>query len=476
MSLRLAPTRVGRGLASSRLQTRARKSYSTANSSSASTTSKTFTYIAIATVVSAPGIWWLGTNRDEVPCLESLPATHLAAEPGPSKDEVTRIISRGAYSLPVRSVGGVERYDGAQLASNSPCEDRATHGKFPSPFNDGSQWIAWAVLDGHAGWQTAHLLEKQLLPSVRQSLSQVKSDSNGQYPGEDVIQRAIGRAFVDLDDSIIKTAWDTAQSKEPLQDKVKKLIPAYAGSCALLSVYDPVTSTLHVACTGDSRAVLGQKRPDGTWEAIPLSVDQNGSNKEEVARINREHPGEEGIAQGGRILGITVSRAFGDGRWKWPLELQQDLKRRFHGPSPLNPKYDVRTPPYLTAEPVVTATKIDPSKPSFLIMATVGMWDMLSNQQAVDLVGKWLGSGGTGKSNDEPQPTYGAFDFGQFRKGERRTTIQDNNAAVHLVRNALGGNHHELIAGRLAFDSPFSRNFRNDVTVQVVFFASKGTV
>lgn len=415
-----------------------------------------------------------------MPRLESPPAELLVVDPGPSKDEVTRIISQEAYSFLVRDVAGVTRYDGTQLASNSPCEDRFIHGKFPSPWNYSDQWMAWAVFDGHVGWQTADLLKKQLLPFVRHSLSQVKSASNEESVPEEVVQRAIMKGFVDLDDSIIKTALDTSQSNEPLQDKVKKLAPAYAGSCALLSVYDSVTSTLHMACTGDSRAVLGQKQPDGKWEAIPLSVDQTGSNKEEVARLNKEHPGEEDIVKNGRVLGMAVSRAFGNGRWKWPLELQQDLKQRFRGPAPLTPKYDVRTPPYLTAEPVVTTTKIDPSKPSFLIMATDGMWDMLSNQQAVDLVGKWLESQAAEKRNSKPEPTYEPFDFGQFSKGvnwkfvEGRTVIQDDNVAVHLVRNSVGGNHHELIAGRLAFSSPFSRHLWDDVTVQVVFFNLPG--
>lgn len=57
---------------------------------------------------------------------------------------------------------------------------------------------------------------------------------------------------------------------------------------------------------------------------------------------------------------------------------------------------------------------------------------------------------------------------------EKRTTIQDDNVAVHLVRNALGGNHHELIAGRLAFSSPFAQRVRDDITVQVAFFGVSG--
>ena len=90
------------------------------------------------------------------------------------------------------------------------------------------------------------------------------------------------------------------------------------------------------------------------------------------------------------------------------------MKQRFNGLASLAPKYDARTPPYLTAEPVVKTTKIDLSKSSFLIMATNGMWYMLSNQQAVELVGKWLESHSAGKRNVTPEPKYDAFDFGQF--------------------------------------------------------------
>ncbi|KNG87183.1 pyruvate dehydrogenase [Aspergillus nomiae NRRL 13137] len=467
LPLRVRGTRLlGRVTRNSLSKTQVRNFYSRKDTSPA--INKTWRSFAITGLVSAPGFWWLtATHDDDVPRLEASPAGHLVAEPGPSKDEVTRIISKDAYSFPVKSVAGVNRYDGTQLASNSLCEDRFTHGIFPSPLNDGAQWMAWAVFDGHAGWQTAELLKDQLLPFVRHSLGQVKSASSeeGSIPDE-VVHHAITKAFVDLDDSIIKTALQTVQSSEPLQDKLKKLAPAYAGSCALLSLYDSVTSSLHVACTGDSRAVLGQQLPDGKWEAIPLSVDQTGSNEDEVARINQEHPGEKNIAKDGRILGMMVSRAFGDSRWKWALELQQDLKER----------YDVRTPPYLTAEPVVTTTKIDPSKPSFVILATDGMWDTLSNQQAVDLVGKWLDAQIHGHPNSQPKAEYKSVDFGDLGNGvdwefeEGRTTIQDDNVAVHLVRNSLGGNHHELIAGRLALGSPFSRRIRDDMTVQVVFF------
>jgi pyruvate dehydrogenase phosphatase len=53
---------------------------------------------------------------------------------------------------------------------------------------------------------------------------------------------------------------------------------------------------------------------------------------------------------------------------------------------------------------------------------------------------------------------------------EKKTTVQDDNVAVHLIRNALGGAHHDLISGLLAFKPPFAREVRDDMTVQVAFF------
>ncbi|THW55762.1 putative pyruvate dehydrogenase [Aureobasidium pullulans] len=369
------------------------------------------------------------------------------------KDEVTKMLLQGAYSFPVKKISGVNRYDGVQLASNSPCEDRFIHGQIPSPWNDGKSWMAWAIFDGHAGWQTADLLEKRLLPQVQQSRSQVKPATGQKVGSEDMIQRAVTKAFMDLDSSIMDAAQQITQSDLPLSETIPKMVPAYAGSCALLSLYDSVASKLHVACTGDSRAVLGQKNPDGTWEAVPLSVDQTGSNVDEIARINQEHPGEEGIAKDGRILGKMVSRAFDDGRWKWPLELQKECEQKYCGPA-LRP--GARTPPYLTAEPVVTTTT------------------------AVDLVGKWLDFKSSGTVDDKPSPTYPSFDFSQFKMEdkfeEKRTTVQDDNAAVHLMRNSLGGNHHEMIACRLAVPAPRSRDVRDDITVQVAFFNCPETV
>ncbi|KAJ4301965.1 hypothetical protein N0V88_002093 [Collariella sp. IMI 366227] len=482
---RMNPTRLTRGLPSLVFHSGARAFYSTKTSAfPASSKSKIARNILLASVTGASGVWFLDLAkgyRDQVPHLDGPATGHLAFKPGPSEHDVSRIVSQGAYSCGVRNIPGVFRYDGTQLASNYPVEDRFMHGKFPSPREDGTSWMAWAVFDGHVGWQTADLLEKQLLPFVRFQLEQVKTWLKGDDQSVmDVVHDAVKKAFINLDDNILQAGENVSQSTEPLQDKIKKLLPAFAGSCALLTLYDPQTNLLHVACTGDSRAVLGEQRPDGTWKAIPLSIDQTGRNPDEAARLKEEHPGEDGIIKDGRVLGLGVSRAFGDSRWKWPTDLQEELRKRFYGPSHLATRYPISTPPYLTAKPDVISFKID--QPCFLIMATDGMWDNLSNQHAVDLVGKWLEAGMRGKASRESRPVYEAFDFSHFKRKywvdrrfvEERATVVDENAAVHLVRNSLGGNHHEMIAGRLAYDEPFSRRIRDDITVQVIFFGEKG--
>ncbi|KAI5194572.1 putative pyruvate dehydrogenase [Aureobasidium subglaciale] len=429
------------------------------------------TYIATASVVAGSGIWWLTETFNALPFSE--PVKHKASKFGLSKDEVTDMLSQEAYT--VRTVSNVERYDGARLASNSPCEDRFAHGQLS--VSTGEPWMAWAVFDGHAGWQTADLLERRLLPLVQECLSQ--ADEQSTVSGTDSIRDAITKAFVDFDDSLVKTAQKTAQSDMPLHEKMQRLMPAFAGSCALLSLYDTASKRLHVACTGDSRAVLGQQKPDGTWVAIPLSTDQTGSNEFEIARLHQEHPGEQEIIKGGRVLGLMVSRAFGDGRWKWPGDLQDEFVQRFHAPALRAAlKDNTKTPPYITAEPVITTTVVDPKKPSFLILGTDGLWDNLTNQQAVDLVGRWLEQPEANATVDgKAEPICVPFDFGsdvkwEFEEG--RTTIQDDNAAVHLMRNSLGGNDHELIAARLATSTPFSREVRDDITVQVAFFNCAG--
>ncbi len=260
-----------------------------------------------------------------------------------------------------------------------------------------------------------------------------------------------------------------------LADAIAELAPGYAGSCALLSIYDRASKLLRVACTGDSRAVLGRRNAAGVWEAIPLSVDQTGFNEAEAARIRAEHPDEPDVIKNGRLLGLAVTRAFGDGRWKWSRPVQDKAAKRFYGPAP---REGCLTPPYLTAEPVITTTKIEPQNRDFVIMASDGLWDNLTNAQAVELVGRWLETHDP-EQEPLPQPSMGLLTSpaqndalrGRKPEADRNYTGQrlanpesfvvvDENAATHLARNALGGGDEDLSRGAMMAQPPFSRRVR----------------
>ncbi|KAI0180323.1 protein serine/threonine phosphatase 2C [Hypoxylon sp. FL1284] len=427
----------------------------------------------------------LKTKANAVPDLNEFGLSdQISFNPVPTSEDVTRQLNEHAFSL--SGAAPVSRYDGAQLASNSPCEDALVHGTFADPFDAGRQpWSAWGVFDGHCGWQMSQLLTRQLVPHVRRALAAAQ-------PGRDGVEAALAAAFTALDDAVVRSATDTIDNDGlSFAEKARRLEAAYAGACALLALYDPLAQTVTVASTGDCRAVLGRQTADGKWATTELTTDCTGANASEAARIRAQFPNEPDVVKGGRVWGMQPSRTFGDGMWKWSAALKDRLRDSFNGLSlPSAVRYaGYREGPYLTAEPLVTTTSVvgPPSEsasegsakspqPSFLILATDGLWDMMTSEQAVDLVGRWLDwqAGGSSKKPVLPDASgFGPTVLGrvqQCRYEARKATLQDDNAAVHLVRNGLGGGDGELVRGALTFRYPNSRDIRDDITVQVVFF------
>lgn len=405
---------------------------------------------------------------------------------------------------------GVVRYDVVQIPSNDPIEDDHVEKIVEVPDTTAaaeagkaqSDWMFWGVFDGHAGWTTSAKLRQTLVSYVARELNatykSALQDPKTTIPTAAAVDAAIKKGFMSLDNEITH---DSVQRVLKSQSKVvaaEILAPALSGSCALLSFYDSRSKELKVACTGDSRAVLGRRGTSGKWTATALSVDQTGGTPSEDARLRAEHPGEPYVTMNGRILGgLEPSRAFGDAIYKWSKETQDKMKNSYFGRSPS--KY-LKTPPYVTAEPVITTTKVEPSKGDFVVMATDGLWEMLTNEEVVGLVGQWLekqatatkpsSSGGgwlqswfsnTTKANALPIEHH---DEGESKgqrapirqqqwgvpSGEERFVLEDKNAATHLVRNALGGKDSDMLSALLTLPSPFSRRYRDDLTVQVIFF------
>ncbi|KAK3378906.1 phosphatase 2C-like domain-containing protein [Lasiosphaeria ovina] len=412
----------------------------------------------------------IGNNVDGPPALSvdaGYPFKYLSPL---SPAQATELLNKGSYFISFNDSdeSGVTRYYGSQVASNEPCEDVHIHGKFPSPSPGGRDWLAWGIFDGHLGSQTSQALAQTLVPYAHHSLAKLKDSSND----DAAVHQALKAAFLELDDDFVKHAEEIANSDEPFSVKVARLSTGSNGSCALLSLWDPSVRKLHIALTGDSRAVLGRRSEDGTgWEAVPLSVDQSGRNEAEIARIRAEHPGEEDIVKNGRVIGLATARAFGDGHWKWPAALQVDMKRRYFTDTlRANQPEIYKTPPYITAEPEITTTQLKPGQPAFMILGSDGLWDTMGNEQAVNLVVRWLDWKTKGKPAAPASKASGNADWSGWKTPEEWFTVQDDNVAVHLTRNAFGGVNQDVVSGILSLKPPYSRHARDDMTVQVVFF------
>ncbi|KAI0884536.1 protein serine/threonine phosphatase 2C [Annulohypoxylon maeteangense] len=417
-------------------------------------------------------------------------------------DQATEKLRENEASFLVNRGQGVLRYDVVQVASNNPIEDDHAE-KIVEVSGQGEEtnskdWMFWGVFDGHAGWTTSAKLRQTLISFVARELNTTYKAAGtlGTVPSPEAIDTAIKLGFTRLDHEIVHESVEKVLKSNSKRVAAELLGPALSGSCALLSFYDTSTKTLRVACTGDSRAVLGRRSSSGKWSATPLSEDQTGRNPNEETRMRKAHPGEDRVIYNGRVLGgLEPTRAFGDASYKWSKEISDRLRASFFGRS--SSPY-LKTPPYVTAEPVVTTTNIQPEKGDFLVMATDGLWEMLTNEEVVGLVGKWIESQATSPSSNSQLSSVWAKLFGPGQDlpveaggsagpdGQKtpirlrqwgispdekeRFVVKDKNVATHLIRNALGGKNEEQVCALLTLVSPFSRRYRDDLTVQVIFF------
>ena len=183
------------------------------------------------------------------------------------------------------------------------------------------------------------------------------------------------------------------------------------------------------------------------------------------------------VTSAGRILGqLEPSRAFGDAVYKWSRETCKRMKASYFGKTP---SPHLKTPPYVTAEPVITTTEVSPEKGDFVVMATDGLWECLTNEEVIGLVGQWLDSqgGGVKKSWFSQANSSLPVEKHEFKKGDgqrgpirqqqwevnggdERFVVEDKNAATHLVRNALGGKDKDMLCALLTLPSPYARRYR----------------
>ncbi|CAL5192861.1 unnamed protein product [Lathyrus oleraceus] len=219
------------------------------------------------------------------------------------------------------------------------------------------------VYDGHGGPETSRFINDHLVHHLKRFTAEQHSMS------VDVIRKAI-QATEDGFMSLVTKQWS-----------MKPQI-ASVGSCCLVGVI--CNGTLYIANLGDSRAVLGRAvKATGEVLAVQLSTEHNAAIESIRHELRSMHPGDSNIVvlrhNVWRVKGlIQISRSIGD----------VYLKKAEFNREPLYAKFRLREPfktPILSSEPSISVHQLQPQD-QFIIFASDGLWEHLSNQEAVDIV------------------------------------------------------------------------------------------
>ena len=225
------------------------------------------------------------------------------------------------------------------------------------PYANNSRMAIFAVYDGHG--EGGEHIAQYALHEIPKRLEQHEDFLKGGF------EAAFKDVFVNVDRDLTL---------------IQDITPMYSGCTACVVLLKD--KELFLANAGDSRAVMAQKQiqPFGpaqcVYKSVDLTVDQNPDSPGEQERIESmggfvSPPPEEGLSarvwldSQFRQFGLAMSRSIGD-----------------HAVKSVG----------VIACPVVTHYEITPDD-DFIIIATDGVWEFLSSQQAVDLVAQELENG-----------------------------------------------------------------------------------
>ncbi|XP_060926370.1 pyruvate dehydrogenase [acetyl-transferring]-phosphatase 1, mitochondrial-like [Limanda limanda] len=411
---------------------------------------------------------------------------------------------------------GVLGFHSNMLPSNQPSEDRRSS----ATYLPGRGGMLFGVFDGHAGGGCAHSVSQRLfyyiavatlplgaLAELDQCVEEHRAlapllewhqppQDHSSHQGGAACSHSLRLYWQDrlrdqdnsdgtltsaLENAFRRLDWDLSLEAQvhlrlPVPGDMSQSSPlrvALSGCTACVAHIS--NGILHVANLGDSRAVLGVQGPDGQWSALSLTNDHNAQNPDELQRVLGEHPPSERrtVVRHERLLGLLLPfRAFGDVRFKWSREMLSRVHEVSEGVRTPSPHY--LTPPYLSAQPEVIRHHITPSD-KFLVLATDGLWELMHRQTVVQLVGELL----TGLQQQRPLVPSRGMTLGALqrllleRRGQVMSVLEDQNAATHLLRHALGDDGYGAVAPNrlakmLSLPPELARRYRDDITITVI--------
>lgn len=252
----------------------------------------------------------------------------------------------------------------AVVQANNLLEDQSQIESGPlSLLDTGPYGTFVGVYDGHGGPETSRYINDHLFQHLKRFAAEQQAMS------ADVIRKAY-QATEEGFFSLVNKQW-------PMTPQI-----AAVGSCCLVGVI--CGSMLYTANLGDSRVVLGKLvKATGEVLAVQLSAEHNAGIESVRQELHSMHPEDKQIVvlkhNVWRVKGlIQVSRSIGD----------VYLKKAEFNREPLYAKFRLREPfkkPILSSEPSISVQLLQPQD-QFLIFASDGLWEHLSNQEAVDIV------------------------------------------------------------------------------------------
>ncbi|XP_057983266.1 probable protein phosphatase 2C 48 isoform X2 [Malania oleifera] len=259
----------------------------------------------------------------------------------------------------------------AAVEANRVTEDQSQLESGPlSSIRSGPSGTFIGIYDGHGGPEASQFISDNLFNNLKKFASEHKEIS------ENVIKKAYSKTEEDFF-TLVKDKWLS--------------LPAIAstGSCCLVGII--YNGLLYVANVGDSRMVLGRvQRPTQEAIAIQLSTEHSLSIESVREELRSLHPNDPQIVvykhKVWRVKGIIqISRSIGDAYLKRPEFNKEPLYTRFRLTEPFEK-------PILGSEPSIVMHKLHPED-QFLIFASDGLWEYLSNQDAVNIVQNFARNG-----------------------------------------------------------------------------------